>query len=110
MVVIGYGELLTSELLPAFVVAKMACCLKLNVSEITALQVSVGPFPECFSYVEVLEIIVKLYTNLRRTTVMFHLRNADVLHLTTLDIVWRPTFHWGKPIQPRKVMCDPIQP
>ena len=57
MVVIGYGELLTSELLPAFVVAKMAHCLILNVSEITALQVSVGPFPECFSYVEVLKII-----------------------------------------------------
>ena len=31
VVVIGYGELLTSELLPAFVVAKMARCLKLNV-------------------------------------------------------------------------------
>ncbi|KAI0221099.1 hypothetical protein LSAT2_027490 [Lamellibrachia satsuma] len=38
VVVIGYGELLTSELLPAFVVAKMARCLKLNVSEITAQQ------------------------------------------------------------------------
>ena len=66
MVVIGYGELLTSELLPAFVVAKMARCLKLNVSEITALQVSVGPFPECFSYVDVLEIIDILYTNLSK--------------------------------------------
>ena len=31
VVVIGYGELLTSELLPAFVLAKMARCLKLNV-------------------------------------------------------------------------------
>ena len=66
VVVIGYGELLTSELLPAFVVAKMARCLKLNVSEITALQVSVGPFPECFSYVEVLQIIDILYTNLSK--------------------------------------------
>ena len=56
MVVIGYGELLTSELLPAFVLAKMARCLKLNV----------GPFPECFSYVEVLEIIDILYTNLSK--------------------------------------------
>ena len=44
----------------------MARCLKLNVSEITALQVSVGPFPECFSYVEVLEIIDILYTNLSK--------------------------------------------
>ena len=66
VVMIGYGELLTYELLPAFVVAKMARCLKLNVSEITALQVSVGPFPECFSYVEVLEIIDILYTNLSK--------------------------------------------
>ena len=32
VIVIGYGELLTAELLPAFVVAKMARCLKLNVS------------------------------------------------------------------------------
>ena len=68
MVVIGYGELLTSELLPAFVVEKLkiARCLKLNVSEITALQVSVGPFSECFSYVEVLKIIDILYINLSK--------------------------------------------
>ena len=40
----------------------MARCLKVNVSEITAIQVSVGPLPECFSYVEVLEIIdIKLF-------------------------------------------------
>ena len=63
---IGYGELLTSELLTAFVVAKITRCLKLNVSEITALQLSVCPFPECFSYVEVLEIIDILYINLTK--------------------------------------------
>ena len=51
----------------------MTRCLKLNVSEITALQVSVSPFSGCFSYVEVLEIIdiyiyiyIYIYTNLSK--------------------------------------------